>query len=122
MKKTKNTPTRSTLTQPNACARRDTNPAPVAGEDTRLLLHLPQGAFEKIAEQVKRAAPKQKYQAILSFTQHSRAKVIIEAASLAEAEAQAEEIEPDEVDDWDSFDGELYVDSVETLTGGKDDE
>jgi hypothetical protein len=63
-----------------------------------------------------------KYMATLFFTQHSIAKVIIEAPSLAEAEEMAEEIESEEIDDMNTTDGELYVNSVEPIAGEDDDD
>ena len=63
-----------------------------------------------------------KYEVTLRWTQYNIAKVIIEAASLAEAEEKAEEIESDEIDDWNPVDGELYVDSVEPVSEGKSHE
>lgn len=63
-----------------------------------------------------------KFEAMLSFKQHSRAKVIIEAESLAEAEEMAGEIQSDEVDDWNPIHGEVSVDSVQRLEGGQSHE
>ncbi len=59
----------------------------------------------------------QKYEARLTFTQHSRATVIIEAASLEEAEEKAKDIQADEIDDGNPFDGEVYVLEVEPVEG-----
>ena len=60
-----------------------------------------------------------KYKATLFWTQHNQATVIIEANSLAEAREKADEIDSDEIDDWNPCDGDLYVDSVEPVKGGK---
>jgi hypothetical protein len=54
-----------------------------------------------------------KYEAILTFTQSSRAKVVIEADSIEDAQAKADEIQSDEVNDWNPIDGNVYVESVE---------
>lgn len=59
---------------------------------------------------------RKKYIAILTFTQYSRATVIIEANTLEEAEEKAEEIFPDEVEDWNLVNGEVSVESVEPVT------
>jgi hypothetical protein len=60
----------------------------------------------------KAADTPRKYEAALLFTQHSKAKVIIEAKSLEEAMEKANDIEPDEIDDWNLFDGEIGVAGV----------
>ena len=59
------------------------------------------------------------YEAKFFFTQHSVASVIIEAKSLAEAEEKADEMEPEDIDDFDPVDGELSVSSVEPCKEGK---
>lgn len=50
-----------------------------------------------------------KYRVELGFIQHSRASVIIDATSLEAAKALAEDIDAEEVEDWDYFDGEITV-------------
>jgi hypothetical protein len=62
-----------------------------------------------------------KYEATLYFTQHSKATVIIEATSLEEAVEKADDINADEIDDWNPFDGEVVVDTVQSVKGGKDE-
>jgi hypothetical protein len=57
-----------------------------------------------------------KFEVILGFTQYSKATVIIEAATLEEAEEKADELGADEIDDWNPFDGEVFVHSVEPKT------
>ena len=121
MKKTKNTPTRSKLTQPNAYASSDTNPAHAAGKDTRLLVALPPGAFERIKAAVKAVAPKKKYEAKLSLLRTCRATVTIEAASVQEAYEKADSLCPSEVPDWELCNWEIFVSDI-TPTGGKNDE
>ena len=61
--------------------------------------------------------PATKYEAVLCFTQHSRATVIIKAKSLEEANEKANDIHADEIDDWNPFDGDVYVDAVQPFTG-----
>ncbi|MGD0816194.1 MAG: hypothetical protein ABSA83_21590 [Verrucomicrobiota bacterium] len=68
------------------------------------------------------ADTKKKYEVTLFWTQHNIGEVIIEADSLAEAEEMADEIESDEIDDWNPTDGEIWVDSVEPIEGGQDNE
>ena len=65
---------------------------------------------------------RRKYEATLFWMQHNQATVIIEAKSLAEAEKKADAIESDEIDDWSPCDGEIWVDSVEPVEGGKTNE
>jgi hypothetical protein len=64
--------------------------------------------------------PLKKFEVELYFTQHSSAKVLIEAATLEEAKDKAWDIEPDEVDDWDTDNGEVGVLSVDPVEGGQD--
>jgi hypothetical protein len=59
-----------------------------------------------------------KYEAELYWTQHNRATVIIEARSLAEAEKKADQLSSEDIDDWNPFDGEIWVDSVGLKAGG----
>jgi len=61
------------------------------------------------------ADTKQRYEVILMFSQESRAKVIIEAADLAEAEDKASDIFADEIDDWNPINGDVRVESVEPV-------
>jgi len=68
------------------------------------------------------ADTKRKYEIMLGFTQHSTAKVIIKAKSLAEARRKADEIEAEDVDDFDPVDGELRVEWVELCDGGQDND
>jgi hypothetical protein len=63
-----------------------------------------------------------KYEATLNFAQHSRAKVIIEAASLEEAEEKAGDICADEIDDWNPYDGEVNILDVSPVEGGQDND
>jgi hypothetical protein len=59
-----------------------------------------------------------KFEVELHWTQHNTATVIVEASSHAEAEEMADEIQSDEVDDWNPVDGDLSVESVELVDGG----
>lgn len=54
-----------------------------------------------------------KYLVTLTYTQASRATVEIEAESQEEAQELAENIQADEVNDFNPIDGELYVEGVE---------
>lgn len=53
-----------------------------------------------------------KFSTILTFSQISRAEVIIKAKSLAEAKYKADNIAADEVLDWNPIGGEITVNSV----------
>ena len=66
--------------------------------------------------------PATKYEAMLCFTQQNRARVILMAKSLEEAEERASDFHADEIDAWIPFDGEVYVNSVEAITGGQSHE
>ena len=81
--------------------------------------HLSQSELERAVPTTNTAT---KYEAILSFKQFSRAKIIIEAMSLAEAEEKANAIESDEIDDWNPCNGEVSLDSVEPVEGGQSHE
>ena len=61
------------------------------------------------------AQPEKKFEAFLRFKQINRAKIIIQARTLDEARERAWEIEPDEVDDWNPVEGDIWVDGVEPL-------
>ena len=63
-----------------------------------------------------------KFEATLSHIQHSWAKVVIEANSLAEAEQKAREVNPEEIQDWNSCECSYDVHTVEPIEGGQDDE
>lgn len=63
-----------------------------------------------------------KFEATLFWTQHNQTRVIIEAATLAEAEEMAGDIQSDEIDDWNAVDGDLSVESVEPVKEGSDNE
>jgi len=52
------------------------------------------------------------FTAILTFVQYSRGEVLIKAHSLKEARRKADKIGADEVDDWNSVDGDVSVESV----------
>lgn len=56
-----------------------------------------------------------KFKVELQFTQYNFATVFIEAASLAEAEEKADEIQSDEIE-WDSISADFSVFSVQSLT------
>lgn len=62
---------------------------------------------------------RKQYEVILTFTQQSRVSVIIEADTLEEAQEKAEEIYPDEVEDWNPVNDEVSVESVEPIKEGK---
>jgi hypothetical protein len=62
------------------------------------------------------------YEAELFWTQHNRATVRIKARSREEAELKADELSSEDIDDWDPFDGEVFIDSVQLVAGGSDDE
>lgn len=53
-----------------------------------------------------------KFTAILTFEQCSRAEVTITAKTLAEAQEKADEINADEIADWNPINGEVTVESV----------
>ena len=63
-----------------------------------------------------------KFEATLTHIQHSWAKVVIEAGSLAEAEQKAHEINPEEIQDWNSCECSFDVHTVEPIEGGQDHE
>jgi len=63
-----------------------------------------------------------KYEVRLFWTQHNMATVIIQAKSLAEAGKKADAILSEEVDDWNPVDGEIWVESVEPVEGGRGNE
>jgi hypothetical protein len=67
----------------------------------------------------KKANKMKRYVAALFFTQHSFAAEIIEAKSLAEAKRKADAMEPEDIDDFDPVEGEMWVDSVEPVMEGK---
>jgi hypothetical protein len=52
------------------------------------------------------------FTAVLTFSQSSRAEIVIEAETMEEAEELANEIQEDEVDDWNPFDGQVEVNEV----------
>jgi hypothetical protein len=60
---------------------------------------------------------KKKFEVIFTYTQTSRASKIIEAETQEEAEEMADEMGCEDLDenDLNPIDGELYVDSVESL-------
>jgi hypothetical protein len=60
-----------------------------------------------------------KYEVTLFWAQYNQAKVIIEAGSFAEAEEKANDLQADEVEDWNPVDGDLSVVSVDQMDGGK---
>ena len=62
------------------------------------------------------------YEVELFWTQHSRATIVIKAKSLAEAEEMADELCSDEIEDWESCAGDMFVASVQLADGGSDDE
>ena len=66
--------------------------------------------------------PRAKYEIILCFIQHDRAKVVLEAKSIKEAWRKANDIEPDQIDDWNPIHGEISVASVQPVEGGQDHE
>jgi hypothetical protein len=94
------------------------NPAPA--DEVHLLMHLPAGSFDALAQKLKPTAPKRlhQFEAVLHFTQYSCAKVVIEAESLAEAEEQANDLCPEDIADWDPVDGDIDVASVEPVKKG----
>jgi hypothetical protein len=63
-----------------------------------------------------------KYEAELFWTQHDRATVIIEARSREEAEAKADGLSSEDVDDWGPTGGEMFVYSIQLVAGGSDNE
>ena len=50
------------------------------------------------------------------------ATVIIKAKSLAEARKKAEEIQSNEANDWNPTDNDVWVDDVQELRGGQDND
>jgi hypothetical protein len=76
---------------------------------------LPDNNQPKAAQSRKRL---KKFEVELNFTQYSEATVIIEAASLAEAEKKADEIASEEIQDFDIVDAQLSVVSVKPAVEG----
>ncbi len=62
------------------------------------------------------------FEALLYWTQHSRAVVHIRAKSLEHAERIADGMSSEDIDDWHPVGGELFVESVELVQGGRDHE
>ena len=62
------------------------------------------------------------YEAELFWTQHNRATVKIKARSLEEAKQKAGALSSEDIGDWDPFDGDRFVDSVNLVAGGSGDE
>lgn len=50
-----------------------------------------------------------KYQVELSFTQHGAATITIDAESLEQAEQLADELRPDDIQDWRAISGDVQV-------------
>jgi hypothetical protein len=73
----------------------------------------PGGVHGRVARKAKH--PLKKYEATLAFSQQSRAKVIIKAASLEEAHEKADSIQADDVDNWNPCDGQVDVIGVEPI-------
>ena len=63
-----------------------------------------------------------KFEATLTHIQHSWAKVVIEASSLAQAEQKAHEIDPEVIQNWNSLECSFDVHAVEPIEGGQDHE
>lgn len=53
-----------------------------------------------------------KFKVLLSWTQINQAEIEIEAKSLKDAQEKAEEIQSDEVNNWNPIDGQVEVISV----------
>lgn len=64
----------------------------------------------------------QKFEVILTWTQHNHATTIIEAVSLEQAEEVADAIQSEDIVKWKPMYGELYVHSVEPVEGGKEND
>ena len=79
-------------------------------------------APSKIEQLSTNTNPLRKFEATLSSIEHSWAKVIIEAGSLAEAEEKASEIEADEVGKWNSCECRVEVHSVDPVEGDRADD
>lgn len=58
---------------------------------------------------------RKKFKVELSYTQTCSAIVIVEAASLAEAEEMADEIDSGDIENWEPEHGDLHVCSVEAV-------
>lgn len=52
--------------------------------------------------------------------QHGHGRIVVEAATLEEAQKMANNIRPDEIEDWDIYDAQVYVDSVEPVDKGQE--
>ncbi|MGD0904741.1 MAG: hypothetical protein ABR924_17535 [Terracidiphilus sp.] len=63
-----------------------------------------------------------KYEAVLRFTQYSRAVVPLHADSLAEAQKLADEIHADDVEDWNFLYDDVSVEEVQEAGEGVEDE
>ncbi|MGD0138972.1 MAG: hypothetical protein ABSD28_08855 [Tepidisphaeraceae bacterium] len=70
----------------------------------------------------KNANAMKRYEVMLYWTQYNKATITIKANSLADAEAKADEICSDEIDDWNPVDGELWVESVDPCEEDKSHE
>lgn len=55
---------------------------------------------------------KKQYEVILTHSQISRASIVITASSQEEAEEMADQIQADEIDNWNPIDGDVMVESV----------
>ena len=62
------------------------------------------------------------YEVILVLAQRSSGRVLIEAPTPEQAKQSAKEIRIDEVDNWEVFEDEIDVESVELANGGQSDE
>ncbi len=58
---------------------------------------------------------RKKFKAVLTHIQYSGDTVVVKAASLGKAKEKAEEISLDEVLDWNPVDGDLIVESAESV-------
>jgi hypothetical protein len=63
-----------------------------------------------------------RFEATLALIQHSWAKVIIEAGSLAEAEEKAEEVQADDIEKWNSCQCSVEVHDLEPAEGARADD
>lgn len=62
------------------------------------------------------------YEVMLILVQRSSGKALIEASSLEDARAKAEEIRLEEADNWEVFEDTLLVESVEPANGAQNHE
>jgi hypothetical protein len=66
--------------------------------------------------------PLAKYRVEFSFTEYSRAVVVIEAASPTEAQEKALDLNADDIGNWKFDYDDVNIDSIEPVEGGQNDD